>query len=304
MIEAREHRGIHWLIVASGVVLVIAWLWRLCHLLEEQFDYQNMNQMMLARRTGSEAIEQRRIVAAQAGRNWLGAWVGDWWHDRLGGYCGGSQAGLVRVLRYGQGVTPVEFQGLFFAAMVVCLGIFFGQFSLLAKSGATSGAMFFFASFAMFLPGYMAGERLAQRRPRITSEMFLPLSRTQLVDGLLAASARDSVMLWLMMNVALGVVVATTITARTVATFALASALIMHVTMALSLRVSVWPSRLKRFMVLYLSCFVLLLPMIVWATLREKVGDAPLYVVTALLLGVGTWLFYSARKAWLDTEFV
>ena len=70
--------------------------------------------------------------------------------------------------------------------MVICLGIFFTQFSMLSQSGATSGSFFFFAQFGILMPGQMAGEILAQRRPRIASEMLLPVSRTQLVDGLLA----------------------------------------------------------------------------------------------------------------------
>ena len=82
MIDAADHREIHGLIVVAGIMLVVAWLWRLCQLDEEMDDYQNVYQLVLARRTGSEAIEQRRVVATQAGRNWLGVWIGDWWHGQ------------------------------------------------------------------------------------------------------------------------------------------------------------------------------------------------------------------------------
>ena len=68
---------------------------------------------MLARRTGSEAVEQRRIVAAQVGRNRLTSRVGDWWHERIGGYYGGSPVGLVRVLRYGFAANRSKFRACF-----------------------------------------------------------------------------------------------------------------------------------------------------------------------------------------------
>lgn len=307
MVEAAQHQGIHGAIIAAGVVLLIAWLWRLCHFVEEQYDYQNINQFMMARRTGSEAIEQRRIVATQAGRNRLSAWIGDWWHDRLGGYYGGSKASLVRVLRYGLGVNPVEINGLFFAAMAVSIGIFFSRFSLLAKSGDNFGLLFFFVQFAILAPGQAAGEMLVRRRPRIAFEMLLPLSRTQLIDGLFAASARNSVTLWLMMNVSLGIVVATTnepFSLRTIAMFVLLSASTMFAAMALSLRVSVWPSMAKRIMVLGPSWGVLLLPLITWATRHEKFGEWPFNFVVIGLLAAGARLFFAARRAWLNLEFV
>ena len=57
-------------------------------------DYQNVFQAMLARRTSTEAVEQRRIVAVQMRRTWLMGHLSDWWYNRIGGYYGGSGAGL------------------------------------------------------------------------------------------------------------------------------------------------------------------------------------------------------------------
>ncbi len=136
IIDASSHRGVHVLLVAAGVFLAIAWLWRLCELTEEMGDYQNVYALMMARRTGSEAIEQRRIVAAQVGRNQLLARVGDWWFDRLGGYYGGSKAGLARILRYGFAANPIEVQALFMVVMIIAVGLFLSRFSILAKAGA------------------------------------------------------------------------------------------------------------------------------------------------------------------------
>jgi hypothetical protein len=306
MIGASAHRGIHAVIATAGVALLIAWLWRLCHLLEEQADYQNMNPAMVARRAGSEAIEQRRIVATQAGRNRLGAWVGDWWHDRLGGYCGGSTAGLARVLRYGLGAQPIEFQGLIFSATVLSLGIFMHQYGLPSKTGGNSGSYFFFIQFAILMPGYMAGELMATRRPRIAFEILLPLSRTQLIDALMASLARNSVVLWLIVHVSLGFVVAMSsaqISLEQIGMFLLLSASTMFASMAASLRASVWPSRAKRILVLALSFGLLLPPIIAWTEPHENVGEWPFLVFVIGILAGGAWMFYAARRAWLNLEF-
>jgi hypothetical protein len=305
IIESAEHRGLFGIIFAVGVAAIAAWLWRLCNMDEETDDYLNVYQATLARRTGSEAVEQRRVVAAQIGRSWLGTRIGDWWHAQLGGYCGGNKAGIARVLRYGVATMPVEIQGLFFVAMVICLGVFLSRFSFMGASGSNFGIYFFFGQFAILMPGQMAGELLAQRRPRLAFEMLLPASRVQLIDGLLFVSVRNSAVLWLMMNIALGIVLAMSnveFTPRIVAMYVLLAATTTFATMALSLRVSVWPSRAKRMTVMISSWFVLLAPLIVWATLHEKVGDAPFPLIAAVLLGVGAWLLFSARRAWLNVE--
>jgi hypothetical protein len=135
--------------------------------------------------------------------------------------------------------------------------------------------------------------------------MLLPVSRAQLVDGLFAGSMRNSLVLWLTINIALGIVVASAnpeLSLRTVAMYLLISAATMFATMAFSLRVSVWPSRAKRLAVLFPCWFALLPPLVVWGEGRERLGDAPFVVFAALLLGVGAWLLYSARKAWLNLE--
>src|SRR5262245_12548710 len=85
IVDASAHRPAHLLIVLAGLGLIVAWIWRVTHLREEMDDYQNNYLAMLARRSGTEAVEQRRIVATMIGRNRFGSWIGDKWHDRLGG---------------------------------------------------------------------------------------------------------------------------------------------------------------------------------------------------------------------------
>jgi hypothetical protein len=303
--NAAAHQVAHAAIVVGGLALVAAWLRRLAHLNEEMDDYQNVYLAMLARRTGSEAVEQRRVVASTFGRNKFMARVGDWWHESLGGYYGGSQAGLRRLLRYGYGPIPIEVQGLFMLAMFVALGVFMSRFSLISSSGGNFGALWFFMMFGILMPGQIAGETLAQRRPRVASELLLPLSRRQLINGLFSAAARNSVVLWLIMTAGLGIVVAAvaaSISLQDAVMFTLISASTTFAAMAVGLRFATWPSMSKRMLMCWLGWMVLIGPVLAGWAHRDKIGDAPLLLLAAVLMAVGAGMLHHARKVWLNLE--
>lgn len=306
IIDSPKHYGIHFVIFIVGAFLIAAWIWRLSQLHEESDDYQNPYLWFLSRRIGGEAVEQRRLVATQVRRNWLLGIVGDWWHSRLGGYYGGGRAGLVRLLRYGFQPAPIEFQGLMFCTMVLCLGIFFTQFSLTSNQGALSGAYFFIVPFGTLIPGLLAGETLAQRRPRTANEMLLPLSRRQLIDALFVAATRNAVTIWLMINVAIAVVLALgnlAFSARTVAVFLLVSATTMFATLGIGLRFSVWPSMAKRLFTIALASNIVG-GFMAWISRRDSLAGAPLITMAVVLVAIGIWAIRSARRAWLNLEFV
>jgi hypothetical protein len=305
--QAAMHRAAHSVTVAGGVILVVAWLWRLSTLREEMPDYLNVYQAMLARRTGSESVEQRRVVATGVSRNKLTSRIGDWWHEQLGGYYGGTKTGLTRLLRYGYSPMPMEVQALFMLAGFVALGIFMSKFSIIQGGRAPGqfGALWFFAMFGIVMPGQMAGELLAQRRPRLSYEMLLPVPRRQLIDGLFAAAARNTIGVWVIMNLGLAFVVAIAnveVNAWTVVQFALMSAVTTYVSMAIGLRLAVWPSMMKRLIVVYVCWLVLIAPMFgLWAA-RDYLGDWPVLLMTGFMLAVGALVFNNARKTWLQLE--
>jgi hypothetical protein len=306
IVRAADHLAVLGATLVVGAAAVLAWLWRICHMHEEAPDYQNVYALMLARRAGSEAAEQRRIVATQLRRNRLKSQISDWWHERLGGYYGGSRAGLVRVLRYGFGANPVEVQGFFFAALIVTVGIFFSQFSFLAKAGADFGALFLMAQFAILLPGQLGGELMAHRRPRIANEMLLPLSRSQLIDGLFVASAGNAARLWIIINAAMGIVTLTSkeeVSLQTIAMFLLLTATVAFAAFAMSMRTAVWPSMTRRLMVLFCGWLALMTPVILWATMRANWGNAPFIACAVAFVGVGAVLLERARRTWLNLEF-
>jgi hypothetical protein len=303
--DASQHRAVHVVILIAGIVWICVWLKRLCVLDEESEDYQNNYQAMLARRTGSEAIEQRRVVANAFARNRMMSRVGDWWHSRLGGYFGGNTFGLVRLLRYGAAATPAEVNSLFMLAIFVAYAVFLTQFTSLAGSSGAISGVWFFVMFLIFLPGMMAGELLAQRRPRIANELFLPVSREQLMDGLFAASAYNSLIQWLIMNVGLAVLVISMrvdVTLQTAVMYVLLSAATTLASMAISVRIAIWPSRMKRFFVAWVTWLVLLPPIALWWTQREKFGDAPFLVAAGILMAVAAIVMQRARNAWLQLE--
>ncbi len=307
IVNSVQHVKIHAAIVAFGIVLASSWIWRMSRLREEMDDYQNAYQMLFARRTSTEAIEQRRIVANQVRRSSLLRGVGDWWHSRLGGYFGGGMLGLVRILTYGLQATPIEVSGLFFVAMMLCMGVFLTQFSVLAQQGGDTGIVMFLVQFGNILPGMMAGELLAQRRPRIANEILLPLTRDQLINALFAASIRNSIVLWLMMHVALGVVLAMAgrpFEFRTILALLLLSASSTLAVIGASLRVSPWPSRAKRIVVSMTAMMILLPPLFAWMVSKAAINSATLATIVFALTAIGIWAIRSARRAWLNLEFV
>lgn len=307
IVKSGEHIAIHAAIVIAGAVLSLAWFVRLCNFDEEMDDYQNTYQWILSRRTGTEAIEQRRLVAAQARRHLLFGSIGDWWRADLGGYYGGSNARLAKQLQYGFLQVPVEAQGLFFVAMMLCMGIFLTQFSILAQQGGVTGIVMFLVQFGNILPGMMAGELLAQRRPRIANEMLLPLSRNRLINALFAASIRNSIVLWLMMHVALGVVLAMSgrpFESRLILAFLLLSASSTLAVVGASLRVSIWPSQAKRIIVSMVALMVVLPPLFTWMASEASINGATLATLAIALTAIGIWAIRSARRAWLNLEFV
>jgi len=303
VVAASQHRAEHAVIIMAGVLLIAAWFWRISRLTEEMDDYENIFQMLVARRAGAETIEQRRIVSTQMQRSFLMGWVGDRWHGRLGGYRGGSHAGLARLLSYGFGPAPVFVQCLFMGATFLALGLFFSQTRLVADT-VGSGAfpmLIFPIIFAVFFSGQMAGESLAQRRPRIANEMLFPLQRAQLVDGLFSAAIRNSLVVWLIMNSVVAIV-ARLIGARPspvmLVIYLLLSASATFAALSLSLRTSVWPSQAKRLAVLlaYLMAFV---PLIFF---QRFFGILIFLLAAVLLIAIGAVFIRSARRAWLELE--
>ena len=104
--------------------------------------------------------------------------------------------------------------------------------------------------FSTFMPGYMGGEMLAQRRPRLAAELMRPLVRRDLIDGLLYATARNVAVSWLITNAGLFFVARYTLreqlTPRVIAMYLLFSIPACLATWGFSLRLAIWRSQFAR----------------------------------------------------------
>jgi hypothetical protein len=267
-------------------------------------DYQNTVHWRAARKSGCEVSEQRRIVAAQLRRSKVSSWISDAWLARVGGYHADKLPALARLLRYGFG-QPAELQGLMMGSWFFLATLFLAKFSF-TGGGSSFGMLQFYAQMTMIFPGMFAGEWLAQRRPRIGSELLLPLSRTRLIDGLLAATVWNVTAFWLVMSI--GLVILIRITANDNVDPATSFMMLLMTSTGaiglggLSLRVSVWPSAVKRLAVVLVSMFLFQAPFLLWTLGREKFGSTPFLIVAAVMAGLGVVMFRLARQAWLDAE--
>lgn len=304
LLRAESHPPALVVIVLAGVGLLVFWLWRLANLREEMDDYLTLTQWRTARKAGSEVPEQRRILAEAARRNKLAAWVTDAWHARLGGYHHGGLFHLARLLRYGFG-QPAEIQAVFMAVMFAAISLFMARFSSSAK-GPGFGAIYFYVIMATIFPGFLAGEWLAQRRPRIAAELLLPLSRPQLFTGLFTATAWNAVECWLAMNAGLVLVASQTLgdqfTVEKIGMALLMTASGAFATGGLSLRISVWPSFIKRLAVLMAAMISLQIAMRAWTSKSNALADAPFVLLAVLLVAAGALFLKLARSAWLNLE--
>jgi hypothetical protein len=307
LLQTESHRPLLTLIVLAGLAMSGFWLSRLCRLREEMDDYQNAVQWRASRRPGSETSEQRRILAEQIRRSKLTAWIYDQWFARIDRHHNDHLFRIARLLRFGFGL-PSELQGLLMGALFAAFTLFMAKFNFLS-GGPTSrnlGAIQFYMQFGVLLPGFMAGEQLAQRRPRIAGELLRPLSRYQLVDGLLAATIWHWAGFWAVMNVGLLLVSWQTLgnqfTWKVVVVMLLVSATASFGLCTLCIRTAVWPSKVKRIVALMISAGVFQIPVIFWTAGRTTMGDLPAVFVAALMVVIGGLLIHNARNAWLKTE--
>lgn len=305
LVEAEAHRFEHGLIIAAGALLAIAWLWRISRMTEEQEDYQNIMQMMLARRTGSEAVEQRRIIATQVRRSWLACWVGDRWHARLAPGSRAARPSMPRLFAYGFGAIPVEVQGIMMLATFLAMGLFAAQLNFRATRPAFLGWGGFLAIFAILLPGQMAGELLAQRRPRMANELLWPLSRSEFIAALFGSAIRNGMLLWMFLVIPLPIgawAISEPLGLPVLATFFVQSFAVLIVAMGISLRAAMSASVLKRIFIQWVAWMLLVMQIIAWWNLRNTIGDAPFLLIAVVLVAIGLWLIRQAHRAWMNFE--
>jgi hypothetical protein len=305
IVDAPTHRLLNLVIIGGGGALLAAWVWRLSRLHEEKDDYHTPTAWRVSRNAGTEVPEQRRLAAEQVRRNRLMSWIGDAWHARLGGYHGGSRMRLARLLQYGFCSVPAELHAVLMLAILIATMLFLTQWSYFARDSEL-GPLWLPVQFAIILPGMAIGTSLTRRRPRIAGELLLPVSRSDLIDGLFAASAWNALVLWLALNAGVALVawpvLGDRLTPTFVAMFLLLSAAISLATFGLALRTALWSSLAMRLTVIIVGWIALAAPVLIWWAARGRYGDGPFVVAALLLAALGAALIYNARRAWLNLE--
>lgn len=237
--------------------------------------------------------------------------LSDRWNSKIGGFHQFRMLRIIRLLRYGFGATPVELTAIVWAIpMTILVGMLVdatdGEYDI---TRSASSAIFLIgpALFASIPPIAVAGGAIGLRVPRLKNEILFPLTRRELIDDLLLASAWYSFLFWL-----LGCVFGTGILlyalpaeSKTVSLFATAALLAAAVAVAaygLSLHIVMWEKFSQYFM---LGLFVLgvVFLMCAWWSSRVDIGDAPYWVVSAIVLGVGAMMTHTGRTVWLNQEF-
>jgi predicted nucleic acid-binding protein len=141
----------------------------------------------------------------------------------------------------------------------------------------------------------------------MAAELMRPLTRNQYFDCLLAATAWNAAVGWLMLNTVVAIallrVMHDQVSLSNSAMFVLLSGVITLATFGLSARTATWKSAFQRVVVLMLGSLILATPMLAWWSARDKVGDWPFIAVAIAMGGAGVALIMAARRAWMNCEF-
>ena len=196
---------------------------------------------------------------------------------------------------------------------VLCLGVLLGLLLFTGFNAAISGRTNLVTLagipgvMALFLGAGVVSARLAMRRTRMQTELLLPLSRADWVNGLFRACARDNVAIT---TVAGGALLTATllvqappaVTTGQVVTFAAAVLAALVATFATSMQAGLITSGLKRTLVLMLNLYAVLSAGGGCVGLSFWVGPIFGLLLAVVLLAVGLLLLRRAHRNWLNAE--
>jgi hypothetical protein len=235
--------------------------------------------------------------------------VSDWWHDRIDGYHGYRRPRIIHLLRYGFKENPAVLQAIgwgiaitAFLSFVLVRGVDWGD-----EVDFPSSAWAYIAFFATLIPSAQAGADLGERRRFLATELLLPLSRQQLIDGLFLASAWNAALSWLCSNGALTFMLlflpGKTTTVLFVLTYLLLSASMGALMFALALFDVKLASRVERIVGLLFVVAICAFVFVFWWMSRKAAGDIPFWIVAIVLFVISGMLISSARETWSGLEF-
>jgi len=290
-----------------GWLGIAFYFFKLCHLAEDDTAYNRLSgETLTVTAAGDES--ETRAKYRNAARWWA---ISDRWHARIGGFHQGRTLRIIRLLRYGFGATPVEFTAIGWAIfMTIIVGWMLHDADDPYDTTRSTSAIFLIVPtlFACMAPIAVAGGAIGWRVPRLRNEILFPLTRRELIDGLLLTAAWHSLVIWLL-GCACGtgiLLYALPVEAKTVSLFATAALLTAAVAVAaygLSLHIVMFEVKAAQFFVLGLFVLGVIFLMCAWWESREDISDAPYWVMAAMVMGVGAMMTHTGRTVWLNQEF-
>ncbi len=279
-----------WTIIAANLVQLV----RLC---EDETAYHTSECSTAGRR-----LEARRWYTRKWG-------LSDMWNDRIRGFHHEDRQRIIRLLRHGVGPWPPEFLAISFIAIAVLYSsvLIYGEET--GELGDVNNPLATFrlvpVLFGLLFPGAVAPP-LARGRPILAAELLLPLSRKQLIDNLIIASAWNFAVLWTPFN-ALAVYLIWTApgldpSLLRITTFVFLSAAASVAMFGFALSIALWESLFERTIVAVFSAVLSPVVFLTWWFTRDAMSDVPFWIVGALLLSLGMWATRQARLAWLKLE--
>jgi hypothetical protein len=248
----------HVAILVVGWTGFVAWLARLTRVREEDSDYLIPVQAQQGSATRMERTQAARTLARQVTQGRILAVASDRWLDPLQRVKATTTAARQWLLRFGYGPVPVGLTALWialsFAVMIALMTRY--QFGSRGAEREILPAL----PMLILMPSFMVGGMFVMRRARLGSEIFLPLSRRQFVNGLLLTGAWNSLQMWVVTHAAvLGLVYWAEPATLTPKFGAEITALSIAVQLS-SFAVSAWMSRLQSAGVRMIGTIVALIP--------------------------------------------
>jgi hypothetical protein len=294
---------IHGCIVIAAVAVFAIWLVRLAALREEMDDYNIPVHVQSGSATRMERSQTNRNLARHFLKNSLSRSSTDFWHDRLEGRHERSVAGRQRLLRYGFSALPLEVQGLL---MTVLMGSTMIVCAYLLRGDSTGGGwsvmpLVLFGTW----PALNVSQMLAMRRARMSQELMLPLTRVQYIDGLVSVAATATAIMWLLLHVILGVVVAFSYSqlpaAPMTVLFVATSLCVQPYLFGVNAYTARFQSGTARIVVAMIALFPAMLAAggVVGLAQINYVGAVAVAILFAL---VGAWVCQGVRKLWREEE--
>jgi len=306
------YTAIHGPLLVVGTVLVVGWLWHLARLHEEMDDYQRAVPWTGWSSSRWERTERERIVGRQAARAGVIAALADrWrWHDRLQRLPASSHL-RPELLQYGFGRIPGAWHALFLGLGFAVFDLFLFQLRFMqgvGGPGPSNGQLNTPVLFALLLPTAAIGLMLQQRLPRLGQELLRPASREAYFNALFWTLAKQAVLFWLALQVALAVAALAlgTLTrqelGRTATTYILLSLALQLPAFAWCLWVTKRHSMLRTYLGIWVSGAFQFGVVSLWWWSRQDGGDAIFSLLAAAIAVAGWLLIRRVRQSWLNME--